>query len=45
MKQVDYDAAAKQKRGFMEDRQTIGTEYEPWIETDIIRKEGSLGTV
>ena len=35
----------KQKRGFMEDRQAIGTEYEPWIETDIIRKEGSLGGI
>jgi len=42
--EVDY-GAAKQKRGFMEDRQAIGTEYEPWIETDIIRKEGSLGGI
>ena len=42
--QLDYEAA-KQKRGFMEDKQTIGTEYEPWIETDIITKEGSLGGI
>jgi hypothetical protein len=42
--QVDYNAA-QNKRGFMEDRQAIGTEYEPYIETDIIRKEGSLGGI
>jgi hypothetical protein len=29
----------------MEDKQTIGTEYEPWIQTDIITKEGSLGGI
>jgi len=42
--EVGYNAA-KNKRGFMEDRQAIGTAYEPWIETDIIRKEGSLGGI
>jgi hypothetical protein len=42
--EVGYNAA-KNKRGFMEDRQAIGTEYEPYIETDIIRKEGSLGGI
>jgi len=42
--QVDH-AAAKQKRGFLEDKQTVGTAYEPWIETDIITKEGSLGGI
>ena len=42
--QVDYNAA-QNKRGFMQDRQAVGTAYEPWIETDIIRKEGSLGGI
>ena len=42
--EVDYEAA-KQKRGLVEDRQSIGATYEPWIETDIITKEGSLGGI
>ena len=42
--EVDYNAS-QNKLGFMQDRQAIGTEYEPWIETDIIRKEGSLGGI
>ena len=33
------------RRNLMKARQTIGTKYEPWIETDIIRKEGSLGGI
>ena len=33
------------KRNLMKARQTIGSKYEPWIETDIIRKEGSLGGI
>ena len=41
---VDYNAAAH-KRNLAKARQTIGGKYEPWIETDIIRKEGSLGGI
>jgi hypothetical protein len=33
------------RRNLSKARQTIGTKYEPWIETDIIRKEGSLGGI